>query len=302
MGKLLASLGDFIQKFFCESMFDPIIYWALGTSNSKGMVDAVYSGLMDKSKSFLLMSPKSWASGSGWSFINSISSAFISVGAALVMIFWLIGICTDSLDIRSNMRLEVALKQLAKLVVSEFLVTQSIIIVSSLFGLVNALCGKFNSSFSIKVSADVYKCVAEEKLGQNIILVLLSLVLLVMTVVAAGSILYLSIVRIFKVLMIVPYSAIATSTIASSHSVSSTTVSYWKYTLATILEASTMLMAVNLSGYLVSSNGTILDGVIKTSGSFQNACGWIISTIIILAVTMGAVKEAGQVTHRVLGA
>ena len=199
------------------------------------------------------------------------------------------------------MRLEVALKQLAKLVVSEFLVTQSITIVSSLFGLVNALCGKFNSSFSIKVSADVYKCVAEEKLGQNIILVL-SLVLLVMTVVAAGSILYLSIVRIFKVLMIVPYSAIATSTIASSHSVSSTTVSYWKYTLATILEASTMLMAVNLSGYLVSTNGTILDGVIKTSGSFQNACGWIISTIIILAVTMGAVKEAGQVTHRVLGA
>ena len=208
------------------------------------MVDAVYSGLMDKSKSFLLMSPKSWASGSGWSFINSISSAFISVGAALVMIFWLIGICTDSLDIRSNMRLEVALKQLAKL----------------------------------------------------------SLVLLVMTVVAAGSILYLSIVRIFKVLMIVPYSAIATSTVASSHSVSSTTVSYWKYTLATILEASTMLMAVNLSGYLVSGSETILDGVIKTSGSFQNACGWIISTIIILAVTMGAVKEAGQVTHRVLGA
>lgn len=302
MGKLLASLGDFIQKFFCESMFDPIIYWALGTSNSKGMVDAVYSGLMDKSKSFLLMSPKSWASGSGWSFINSISSAFISVGAALVMIFWLIGICTDSLDIRSNMRLEVALKQLAKLVVSEFLVTQSITIVSSLFGLVNALCRTFNSSFSIKVSADVYKCVAEEKLGQNIILVFLSLVLLVMTVVAAGSILYLSIVRIFKVLMIVPYSAIATSTVASSHSVSSTTVSYWKYTLATILEASTMLMAVNLSGYLVSGSGTILDGVIKTSGSFQNACGWIISTIIILAVTMGAVKEAGQVTHKVLGA
>ena len=63
-----------------------------------------------------------------------------------------------------------------------------------------------------------------------------------------------------------------------------------------------MLMAVNLSGYLVSGSGTILDGVIKTSGSFQNACGWIISTIIILAVTMGAVKEAGQVTHRVLGA
>ena len=102
--------------------------------------------------------------------------------------------------------------------------------------------------------------------------------------------------------MIVPYSAIATSTVASSHSVSSTTVSYWKYTLATILEASTMLLAVNLSGYLVSGNGTILDGVIKTSGSFQNACGWIISTIIILAVTMGAVREAGQVTHRVIGA
>lgn len=295
-------IKDFIVTLLCEGMFEPVIYWALGNSNSKGMVDVVYSGLMDKSKSFLLMSPKSWASGSGWSFINSISSAFISVGAALVMVFWLIGICTDSLDIRSNMRLEVALKQLAKLVVSEFLVTQSITIVSSLFGLVNALCGKFNSSFSIKVSAEVYKCIAEKQIGQDFILVLLCLVLMVMTVVSTGSILYLSIVRIFKVLMIVPYAAIATSTVASSHSVSSTTVSYWKYTLATILEASTMLMAVNLSGYLVSGSGTILDGVIKTSGSFQNACGWIISTIIILAVTMGAVKEAGQVTHRVLGA
>ena len=61
-----------------------------------------------------------------------------------------------------------------------------------------------------------------------------------------------------------------------------------------------MLIAVNLSGYLITNNSNILTNLIGGSDFYQ-ALSWMIGTMILLACSMGAVKESGQITHRVLG-
>ena len=62
-----------------------------------------------------------------------------------------------------------------------------------------------------------------------------------------------------------------------------------------------MMIAVNLSGYLITNDSGILTTLINGS-DFNEALAWMIGTIMLLACTMGAVKEAGQITHRVFGA
>lgn len=199
-------------------------------------------------------------------------------------------------------RLEVVLKQLTKLVVAEFLVVNSVDLISAFFKLPQALCNVMvgNAQFNINTSDAVYRCLESPSFSDATILWLFSLVLMVLTAISGGSIIYLAIIRIFKVLMIIPYAAIATSTVASSHGIASTTISYYKYAFATILESATMLIAVNLSGYLITNNSDLLTTLINGS-DFNEALSWMIGTMMLLACTMGAVKEAGQITHRVLG-
>jgi len=312
MGKIiadiLAAIGNFLNDFIGATLgkliFVPMIKSMLGDGpGDPGFVNSLYNSMMIKANGFLQVSPDEWASGLGWQFINSIQAAFISVGAAFVLVFWLIGLCTDSLDIRSNLRLEVVLKQLTKLVVAEFLVVNSIELISAFFKLPQALCRIMigNAQFNINTSDSAYRCLENPSFSDATILWLFSLVLMVLTAISGGSIIYLAIIRIFKVLMIIPFAAIATSTVASSHGISSTTISYYKYAFATILESATMLIAVNLSGYLITNNSDLLTTLINGS-DFNEALSWMIGTMMLLACTMGAVKEAGQITHRVLGA
>lgn len=311
MGKIiadiLAAIGSFLNDFIGATLgkliFVPMIKVMLGDGpGNPGFVNSLYNSMMMKANGFLQVSPDEWAGGLGWQFINSIQAAFISVGAAFVLVFWLVGLCTDSLDIRSNLRLEVVLKQLTKLVVAEFLVVNSVDLISAFFKLPQALCNVMvgNAQFNINTSDAVYRCLESPSFSDATILWLFSLVLMVLTAISGGSIIYLAIIRIFKVLMIIPYAAIATSTVASSHGIASTTISYYKYAFATILESATMLIAVNLSGYLITNNSDLLTTLINGS-DFNEALSWMIGTMMLLACTMGAVKEAGQITHRVLG-
>ena len=94
--------------------------------------------------------------------------------------------------------------------------------------------------------------------------------------------------------MIMPLSSIATSTIASSHQISNTTISYWKYAFATILEAVTIMIAIVLGTALMKSNAI-------TFGTLSVVMAWMANCIIIGFTMLGAIKEAPVITHRALG-
>jgi hypothetical protein len=255
----------------------------------------------EKSYACLMDSPTSWQGGDGWNVITTVNTSFVAVGASLLLIFWLIGICTDSLDIRSNLRFETVLKQLAKLVIGEFVVTNSIDILKSMFYLVNALTSGISSasiSISKPESVAVYlSSSSTDDIGGSASVAALSFVFLISTAGAGLGLLYLSMIRLFKVLLIVPYGAIATSTIAGSHSISQSTVSYYKYALSTILEAVTMILALRLASGL--QDQFIMAG--SDAATSGGTVMWLVQTTIFGFVTLGACKEAGQITQHGLG-
>ena len=265
-----------------------------------------YDSLIGTSIETLRASPQNWNAGVGWNVIIAINNGFVAVAASLYIIFWLIGICSDSLDIRSNLRLEVVLKHIAKLVAGEFIITHTIDIIKVFLSLVYSGTGlimRVNSTgSSILADNNMYgtdsiieSVSSYDNIGELLLLVVFGIVFILTMLIVGGGILYLTYVRLFKVLMIIPLSSIASSTIASSHQISSTTVTYWKYAFATILEAVTIMIAIVLGTALMKSNSI-------TFGSMSAVMSWMAKCIIIGFTMLGAIKEASSITHRALGA
>ena len=60
--------------------------------------------------SLLGQSPESFKGGGPWSAVESIEPIFVGVGSSLVVLFFVIGFCSESVDIKEDMRFEVILE------------------------------------------------------------------------------------------------------------------------------------------------------------------------------------------------
>lgn len=105
-------------------------------------------------------------------------------------------------------------------------------------------------------------------------------------------------VRFLKILVIVPFGSVASSTLSGNRMVSHTAVSYFKYFLSVVLEAVTIALSI------IVSNAILSYGIFDISG---RGIGWTGSILYLLemcfisALTVGSVKGAQQLTQKVLG-
>jgi hypothetical protein len=265
---------------------------------------STYNKLIGLAVDLLKQSPDTWNGGSGWNVITSVNTAFMAVGGSLVMIFWLIGVISMSVDERMNVRFEVMLKEFIKLVIAETLVTGSITIIQVFFSLVDKLTSGFvpsADSVKLTIPSDVTGYLnGTVDLGSGAMCAIISILFIVGSVAAGGSILYFAYIRFFKVLLIVPYGAIASSTMVGGPAFSHSAANYYKYAVSTVLEAATMLLALKLSAAITSSDAiNIVTNEAGTTGT--TVCQWMFRALIMLFVTLGAVKESSQLTQRGLG-
>ena len=60
-------------------------------------------------------SPVSFKGGGPWAVIEGIEPVFVAVGASLVVLFFVIGFCSESIDVKDEMRFESILRMLIRL-------------------------------------------------------------------------------------------------------------------------------------------------------------------------------------------
>lgn len=65
--------------------------------------------------SMLGQSPVNFKGGGPWQVVESIEPIFVGVGSSLVVLFFVIGFCSESVDVREEMRFEVILRMLIRL-------------------------------------------------------------------------------------------------------------------------------------------------------------------------------------------
>ena len=60
-------------------------------------------------------SPVSFKGGGPWAVIEGIEPVFVAVGSSLVVLFFVIGFCSESIDVKDEMRFESILRMLIRL-------------------------------------------------------------------------------------------------------------------------------------------------------------------------------------------
>ena len=245
-------------------------------------------------------SPVHFKGGGPWGVIEAVNPIFVAVGSSLVVLFFVIGFCSESVDIREEMRFEVIFRMLIKLVLAEWFVVNGVTIMKAFFAtvgnLVNTLTAGSNTLLAINDTQAVI--IRNLDFGEGLVMLILSVLLSVIILICGFFMVYNVYFRFLKLLVIVPIGSIALATMGGNREVSHTAVTYCKYFLSVCFEAVTMALAI------VVCNAFINAGLPAFTGNYED---WTQTLIYLcemtftVALTTGSVKGAQNLTSRALG-
>lgn len=250
--------------------------------------------------SMLLQSPVDFKGGSPWAIIEQIEPIFVAVGSSLVVLFFVIGFCSESIDVREEMRWEVILRMLLRLGISEWLVANNVEIMKALFACAGNLVSllSFRQYTMLVIDNTQAEVIRGLGFGEGLIMLMLAAFLSILVIICSFFMIYTVYFRFLKLLIIVPIGSIAFSTLAGNRNVSHTASAYAKYFLSVVLEAVTMALAMIVcNAFLSAGLPAFTGGYADWAKTFLYLC----EMTFTIALTVGSVKGAQSLTSRVLG-
>lgn len=245
-------------------------------------------------------SPTAFKDGKPWDVIEGLEPVFVAVGSSLVVLFFVIGFCSESIDIREEMRFEVILRILIRLGLAEYLVANNVTIMKAFFQSVGALVGLIaeGDRIELKVATEQADVIKNLGFGESLIMLILASLLSIIVIICGFFLIYTVYFRFLKLLVIVPLGSIAFSTMSGNRVVAHACATYCKYFLSVCFEAVTMALAI------VVCNAFINAGLPSFAGDYAD---WTKTLIYLcemtftVALTVGSVKGAQSLTSKALG-
>ena len=169
-------------------------------------------------------SPTGFKGGGPWGIVESVEPVFVGIGSALVVLFFVIGFCSESIDIREEMRFEVILRMLIRVAVSQWMVSYNVTIMKALFTSCGNLVGLLGTNQTVDLTIDPAQAEVIEDLGfgTSIVFLILAVFLSLIVIICGFFLLYNVYFRFLKIMVIVPFGAIASSTLAGNRGISNT--------------------------------------------------------------------------------
>lgn len=245
-------------------------------------------------------SPTGFKGGGPWGIVESVEPLFVGIGSTLVVLFFVIGFCSESIDIREEIRFEVILRMFIRVAISQWMVSYNVTIMKALFTSCGNLIGLLGANQTVELTIDSAQAEIIEELGfgTSIVFLILAVFLSLIVIICGFFMLYNVYFRFLKIMVIVPFGAIASSTLAGNRGISNTFVSYMKYFISVVFEAVTMALAILLCNTFISS------GLPSFTGDYADWAKTLISLgemTFTVALTVGTVKGAQNLTSRALG-
>ncbi len=245
-------------------------------------------------------SPTAFKGGGPWSIIEGIEPVFVAVGSSLVVLFFVIGFCSESIDIREEMRFEVILRILIRLGLAEYMVANNVTIMKAFFTSVGNLVRLLTEGdrTTLKIAEEQADIIKNLGFGESLIMLILAALLSIIVLICGFFLIYTVYFRFLKLMVIVPIGSIAFSTMSGNRMVAHTAVTYAKYFLSVTFEAVTMALAI------IVCNAFINAGLPEFTGDYAD---WAKTLIYLcemtfsIALTVGSVKGAQSLTSKVLG-
>ena len=264
------------------------------------MVFGFWNNQVGLAFALLGQSPVTFKGGGPWQIVESIEPIFVGVGSSLVVLFFVIGFCSESVDVREEMRFEVILRMLIRLGLAEWFVANNVTIMKAFFStvgnLVNALSeGQYKTLTIESTQAEVIRNLG---FGESLIMLILAALLSIIIIICGFFMIYTVYFRFLKLMIIVPIGAIAFSTMAGNRNVAHTASAYAKHFLSVAFEAVTMALAIILCNAFINA------GLPSFTGSYADWAKTLIylcEMTFTIALTVGSVKGAQSLTSKALG-
>ena len=245
-------------------------------------------------------SPVDFKGGGPWGIVAGVEPVFVAVGSSLVVLFFVIGFCSESVDVREEMRLEVILRLLIRLAIAEWLVANNVTIMKAFFKSIGnwvtmLSSGQFTTLTIDSAQADIIKNLG---FGESLIMLILAALLSIIIIICGFFMIYTVYFRFLRILVIVPMGSIAMATLAGNRNVSNSAVSYMKYFLSVVFEAVTMALAIMICNAFINA------GLPEFTGNYVDWAQTLIylcEMTFTIALTVGSVKGAQTLTSRALG-
>lgn len=250
--------------------------------------------------SLLGQSPVDFKGGGPWALIEGIEPIFVGVGSSLVVLFFVIGFCSESVDIREEMRFEVILKMMIRVGISEWLVVNNVTIMKAFFTSIGNLVGLMTQGNIPTLSIDSAQAdvISNLGFGASLIMLILAALLSIIIIICGFFLIYTVYFRFLKILVIVPLGAIAFSTVGGNRNINHTAITYAKYFLSVVLEAVTMALSILVCNAFISAG---LPTFTENYADWAQTLIYLCEMTFTIAMTVGSVKGAQNLTSRALG-
>lgn len=259
-----------------------------------------WNSLVDVVFGLLIASPETFKDGGPWQIIEDLNPIFVAVGSSLVVLFFVIGFCSESIDIKDEMRLEKILTMLCRLGLAEFMVANNVTIMKAVFRTVGNLVGylSLGNGVHLQMSREAAEALGDLGFAESILMLILSTVLALVIIVCAFFMLYTVYFRFLKILIVVPIGSIAYSTMSGNHMLTNTAITYTKYFLSIVFEAVTMALAIIVCNAMLSSGLPIST---TDTSTWSAVLLYLCELTFGIALTVGSIKGAQSLTSKALG-
>ena len=245
-------------------------------------------------------SPTEFKGGGPWRVISDIEPIFVGVGSSLVVLFFVIGFCSESIDVKEEIRFETVLRMLMRLGIAEWLVANNVTIMKAFFQSVGTLVGLITNSgiTKLKIPQEQQDIIEGLGFGESLLMMILAVIIALVIIFCGFMIVYTVSFRFLQILVIVPCGALAFSTTSGNRMVSHTAVTYAKHFLAVLLEAVTMALAIIVCNAFLNAG---LPTFTSDYADWTKALMYMCELTFSVAMTVGSVKGAQSLTSKMLG-
>ena len=250
--------------------------------------------------SLLGQSPVDFKGGGPWGVVEQMEPIFVAVGSSLVVLFFVIGFCSESIDIREEMRFEVILRMMIRVGLAEWLVINNVTILKAFFKSAGNLVVLLTAGNMTEVSIDQTQADIIKNLGfgESLIMLILAALLSIIIIICGFFLIYTVYFRFLKLLILVPMGALAFSTLGGNRGVSHTAVAYFKHFLSVVLEAVTMALSIIICNAFINAG---LPEFTNNYADWTKTLIYLCEMTFTIALTVGSVKGAQNLTSKAFG-
>lgn len=264
------------------------------------MVFAFWNNQVSLVFAMLGQTPVEFKGGGPWNAIARVNPIFVAVGSSLVVLFFVIGFCSESVDVKEDMRFEVILRMLIRLAISEWFVINSMTIMKAFFTSIGNWVQTLSagSSATLQINSTEAEVIKNLGFGEGLLMLILASLLAIIIIICGFFLIYTVYFRFLRLLVIVPMGAVAFSTMSGNRTVSHTMVTYCRYFLAVCFEAVTMALAIIVCNAFINAG---LPSFTSNYADWTKTLIYLCEMTFAIALTVGSVKGAQNLTSKVFG-